>query len=166
MSGGAYLRGIAAVFSDLILALSKCIMSGLEMKLVLASDGSRNAMCGEKIVQRIPKLRETDFTLVHVIEQTKATRKGEEGQGEQQEQLAEQILAGVGERLVGFRYQTEVRHGHSAEELLAVAADPSVGLMVLGAQGLSGLKQFLLGSVSERVARHAPCSTLIARSYG
>ncbi|MGB1275642.1 MAG: universal stress protein, partial [Nannocystaceae bacterium] len=163
-SGGAYLRGIAAVFSDLILALSKCIMSGLEMKLVLASDGSRNAMCGEKIVQRIPKLRETDFTLVHVIEQTKASIK--EGQGEQQEQLAEQILAGVGERLVGFRYQTEVRHGHSAEELLAVAADPSVGLMVLGAQGLSGLKQFLLGSVSERVARHAPCSTLIARSYG
>jgi len=139
-------------------------MSGLEMKIVLATDGSRNAMCGEKILQRIPRLQEADVTLVHVIE--KDPGKQDAGEQAKQEQLAELLLAGVGERLSGFRYQTAVRHGHSAEELLAVAADPSVGLMVLGAQGLSGLKQFLLGSVSERVSRHAPCSILVARSFG
>ncbi|MBK8871181.1 MAG: universal stress protein [Elusimicrobia bacterium] len=35
-------------------------------------------------------------------------------------------------------------------------------LIVLGARGLSPLKQFLLGSVSNKVARHAECSVLIA----
>jgi nucleotide-binding universal stress UspA family protein len=36
-------------------------------------------------------------------------------------------------------------------------------LVVVGSHGRRGLRRFLLGSVAEVTARHAPCSTLIAR---
>ena len=42
------------------------------------------------------------------------------------------------------------------------AASAGADLIVLGSRGLHGLKS--LGSVSERVAHRAPCSTLIVRA--
>lgn len=42
--------------------------------------------------------------------------------------------------------------------------DPSVDLIVLGTQGRTGLGHILLGSVAERVVRHAPCPVLVVRA--
>lgn len=36
-------------------------------------------------------------------------------------------------------------------------------LIVLGSHGRTGLKRALLGSVAERVVRHAPCTVVVAR---
>ena len=44
-----------------------------------------------------------------------------------------------------------------------LSAEEKADLIVLGSRGLSGIKAFLLGSVSDRVAHHAPCSVLIVR---
>jgi len=38
-----------------------------------------------------------------------------------------------------------------------------VDLVVLGTHGLTGIKRLLLGSIAERVVRHAPCSVMIIR---
>lgn len=62
-------------------------------------------------------------------------------------------------RRVTFRVSTD----ETVFGLLAVAAEPSADLIVLGAQGLTGMDRFLLGSVSEKVLRHAPCSVLVVR---
>ncbi|MEQ9322520.1 MAG: universal stress protein [Polyangiaceae bacterium] len=43
------------------------------------------------------------------------------------------------------------------------ADDHHVDLVVLGTHGLTGLPRLLLGSVAERVIRHAPCSALVIR---
>lgn len=40
------------------------------------------------------------------------------------------------------------------------------GLIVIGSQGLRGFERFLLGSVSERVVRAAPCPVLVTRPTG
>ncbi len=42
-------------------------------------------------------------------------------------------------------------------------ADPEIGLIVMGTHGRTGLKRVVLGSVAEKVVRHAPCSVLITR---
>jgi len=36
-------------------------------------------------------------------------------------------------------------------------------LIVMGSRGLSGIKSFLLGSISDRVVHHAHCPVLIVR---
>jgi nucleotide-binding universal stress UspA family protein len=41
------------------------------------------------------------------------------------------------------------------------ASSAGVDLLVMGSHGRSGFKRILLGSVTERVIRHAPCPTLI-----
>lgn len=41
--------------------------------------------------------------------------------------------------------------------------DPAIELIVMGTHGRTGLKHVLLGSVAEKVVRHAPCPVLVAR---
>jgi nucleotide-binding universal stress UspA family protein len=58
---------------------------------------------------------------------------------------------------------TEVAPGDAASLLLDTARDHKADLLVVGSHGSTGLDRFLLGSVSEKVLRHAGCSVLIVR---
>jgi len=42
-----------------------------------------------------------------------------------------------------------------------VATDVSAGLIVVGNQGMTGARRYLLGSVPNRIAHHAECDVLI-----
>ena len=53
--------------------------------------------------------------------------------------------------------------GEPAERLPQVAAELQADLIVVGSHGRTGVKRFLIGSVAERVVRHAACSVLVAR---
>ena len=55
--------------------------------------------------------------------------------------------------------------GYAAEEILKAARRFRANLIVLGSRGLTGIKRQFLGSVSARVARHAPCSVLVVREF-
>jgi len=48
-------------------------------------------------------------------------------------------------------------------KIIDMAAEWGAGLIVIGSHGRSGLSRFLMGSVAEAVARHAPCSVEIVR---
>jgi nucleotide-binding universal stress UspA family protein len=58
---------------------------------------------------------------------------------------------------------TRVLVGHPAEQILRVAAELGVDLIVVGRRGRSGIRQWLFGSTSQRVISHAPCSVLVVR---
>ena len=59
--------------------------------------------------------------------------------------------------------QTLHRVGTPADTILSVAREIEADLIVLGSHGRSSLQRYLLGSVSQKVLTHAPCSILIAR---
>jgi len=59
--------------------------------------------------------------------------------------------------------ETVARHGDPAEVLADVAEEEGARLIVVGDRGLTGVKRFLLGSVSHKLSHHAPCSVLIVR---
>jgi nucleotide-binding universal stress UspA family protein len=56
---------------------------------------------------------------------------------------------------------TAVVNGAPAAEIVRYAKEQDVDLIVLGAHGHGFLDRLLLGSVAERVARHAPCAVLL-----
>jgi nucleotide-binding universal stress UspA family protein len=60
----------------------------------------------------------------------------------------------------------DVRIGHAASGITAFAEDNGTDLIVLATHGLTGLKRFFLGSVAERVARHAPCAVFAVKPLG
>lgn len=57
-----------------------------------------------------------------------------------------------------------MRHGDPSNELLQAAKARKAGLLVIGAQGHSGVEHFFLGSVAQRAVMHAPCPVAVVRS--
>jgi len=56
------------------------------------------------------------------------------------------------------------RTGAAWNEIVdAAREDPAVDLIVVGTHGRTGLSHALMGSVAEKVVRHAPCNVLVAR---
>jgi nucleotide-binding universal stress UspA family protein len=60
-------------------------------------------------------------------------------------------------------FEVLVEQGSAYAELVDRAERWQADLIVIGNHGRSELKHFFLGSVAEKVARHAPCAALIAR---
>lgn len=56
---------------------------------------------------------------------------------------------------------TKIAEGHPAQEIIREAKEHD--LIVMGTLGRTGLAHLLLGSVAERVIRHAPCPVLVHR---
>jgi nucleotide-binding universal stress UspA family protein len=85
------------------------------------------------------------------------------------------LVAAAQQRLDGLA-QTElpaahrlpclVRVGRPYNEIVGVASEEDIDLIVLSTHGYTGLKHVLLGSTAERVVRHAPCPVLTIRAPG
>ena len=57
----------------------------------------------------------------------------------------------------------EVRFGEPWDEIVAAARKENADLIVISTRGLTGLKHVLMGSVAEKVVRHAHCPVLVLR---
>jgi nucleotide-binding universal stress UspA family protein len=55
---------------------------------------------------------------------------------------------------------TEVVSGAAADEIVGYARRNGIALIIVGTHGRTGFSRALLGSVAERVMRHAPCPVL------
>lgn len=66
-------------------------------------------------------------------------------------------------RLAAADVQAEVlvRAGNPAEEILNAADERSFDVILVGHKGISATRRFLMGSVSERVVRHATHPVLV-----
>lgn len=109
------------------------------------------------------------ITLLHVIEAPvgyagesfapELMREIDKASTEALDQLAGRLRAKV-----DVPVTIRTRLGFAGAQTLAVLDDdPSFDLVVMGSHGRTGLRRALLGSVAEKIVRHAPCSVLIAR---
>jgi universal stress protein A len=62
-----------------------------------------------------------------------------------------------------FEPSSTLRQGAPFAEIIANARDGGFDLIVMGTHGRTGLKHALLGSVTEKVTRKAPCAVLTVR---
>jgi nucleotide-binding universal stress UspA family protein len=63
----------------------------------------------------------------------------------------------------GVDYDCRLLQGVPAEEIVKLSQDEKADLVVLGSRGLSEVRAFLLGSVSDKVSHHTKCPTLIVK---
>jgi universal stress protein A len=63
----------------------------------------------------------------------------------------------------GLRVTSEILMGHPAKAIRDVAEQRQDDLIVMGTHGRSGMAHLLLGSVAEKVLRHAPCPVLTVK---
>jgi nucleotide-binding universal stress UspA family protein len=66
-------------------------------------------------------------------------------------------------RAIGVPVTFLVWTGDPGESIVAAAEAEDVDLVLVGAHGRGAIERLLIGSVSEHVARHAPCPVLIVR---
>lgn len=59
--------------------------------------------------------------------------------------------------------ETQVTLGDAVSEICRMAERAHADLIIMGSHGRTGLSHVLLGSVAERVVRHAPCPVLVMR---
>ena len=56
-----------------------------------------------------------------------------------------------------------VREGSPTNELIELAREEDVDLIVIATHGYTGIKHMLLGSTAEKIVRNAPCPVLTVR---
>ena len=67
------------------------------------------------------------------------------------------VAAGVGS------VQSKMITGVPWDEIVKLAKESGADLVVMGTHGRTGLTHVLIGSVAEKVVRHAPCAVLVVR---
>ncbi len=79
------------------------------------------------------------------------------------QKIVDQACVLLCEKFGGGNATGEIAEGYIKEKILDVASHWPADLIVLGSHGRRGFNKFLLGSVSETIAKHATCSVEIVR---
>lgn len=107
------------------------------------------------------------FIILHVTEPIPQTVGGEAREELERENRAkgEEILAPIAEYLehMDKNFETQVEGGTPAETIVSVADREGVDLIVMPTQGRDNLKEFLVGSITERVLRNTEKDLLAVR---
>ena len=84
---------------------------------------------------------------------------------EQMEDSAERELPGVMncEALRGLKVDEVIGHGDAAAEIVRIAAEQKIDLIVISSHGRTGLGRIFFGSTAEAVVRHAGCPVLVVK---
>jgi nucleotide-binding universal stress UspA family protein len=140
------------------------------MKILLAVDDSKFSDAAlQAVIAQIPP-QGTEVLVLHVVEPITLSSPPQmspsytpelEIQVKEGHELVEREVQKL--RAAGFKTRGAVETGDVRGKILDAAAESRADLIVLGSHGRKGVQRFLLGSVAENVARHAPCSVQIVR---
>ena len=67
------------------------------------------------------------------------------------------------EELTGLEVEEVIVHGDAAAEIVRVAGEQEVDLIVISSHGRTGLGRMIFGSPAEAVVRHASCPVLVVK---
>ena len=158
--------------SDGVLHHAACpvlIVRGAETsvaKILLACDGSAGAFLATRAAGELSSKFGAPLTIVNVVEPLGPLANFVHDDPESVLHNACEI---AGTRVRGMALQADCAYsfhqevGHPAETIVRIATEGAYPLVVVGSRGMGVLKALALGSISNRIAHHAPCSVLVVR---
>jgi nucleotide-binding universal stress UspA family protein len=79
------------------------------------------------------------------------------------EKMIEDVLEKAKSSKPSVRMSSMILEGRPADKIVEAAKEGGFDLIVMGSRGLGGVKEFFLGSVSDRVADEATCPVTIVK---
>ncbi|HKP36343.1 MAG TPA: universal stress protein [Pyrinomonadaceae bacterium] len=142
-------------------------------KILLPTDFSGCANFALPYAAEIARATKASIICVHVVEPV-VPAVGYTGLAEplpiadiseQLEDSAERQLPKLAEceECVGLNVEELIVHGDPAGEIVRVAAEQEVDLIVISSHGRTGLGRMIFGSTAEAVVRHATCPVLVVK---
>ena len=137
-------------------------------KILIPTDFSDTAALAMEHAVKMAKLLDSEITLLHVLS-TFSFRVNlpevdvDESQntklsgaiGAKLSELAENIR-----KTSGVKVNTMITSGRIREEVVRIAEDIDADIIIVGTHGVSGLKEFFMGSNSFRIVSDASCPVL------
>lgn len=145
------------------------------MKVMLALDDSSHSERALESVLGRPWAPGTEFLVLTVVEPFHPDFAGWDETALNQAMLyaqhqekdarlhAEKCAAKLAEKFGSEAVTPKTSEGRIKETILQTASDWHADLIVMGSHGRTGIEKFLLGSVSQAVVSHAPCSVEIVK---
>jgi nucleotide-binding universal stress UspA family protein len=148
-------------------------MSIFPTRILVATDGSREAELAATTAADLAKSTDSELHVVHVGEMPLVyhpERHAYRAEYEEHEKEAQLLLEAEVARIkeAGATVaQSHLRLGRADtridEEIVELAQSIDAGMIVMGSRGQGRLRRALVGSVSESVVRHAHCPVTIVR---
>jgi nucleotide-binding universal stress UspA family protein len=146
----------------------------LGKKMLLATDGSEEAELAARAAVELAENTSSKLHVVYVEPMPDFMKKNAAGTPGYDRELYEMIEGEGRETLRKLVWRVKVaggsvaeahlRMGAVAEEIVDLAGELEVDLIIVGSRGLRGIKRALAGSVSESVFRHAHCPVMVVRA--
>jgi len=148
------------------------------MRILIATDGSEFSQAAvERACELIRDPNDTEIKLVSVFrtptiatEPFLAAPDYYQGVSESLEALAESYVdkarKTIEKSLPNAVVTNQVVMGSPAQMIVEIAEESDAEMIVIGSHGRGFWSRSLLGSVSDAVVHHAPCSVLVVRSTG
>ena len=135
-------------------------------KILLATDGSKYSLRATEYAIELAKTFTGIIDVVYVIDDIRSNV--DVVHDHEKMMLAENRREKIKkvEKLVeqsNVEYEVHILHGDAGPTLLRFIRDHGSDCVVIGSRGLNKLQTFLLGSVSHKVAKRAPCPVLIVK---
>ena len=140
------------------------------LRILLAYDGSGPARDSVEFCAGLPLDASTAVTILTVLPLLKLYRQDIKQRlswvWKEKKKLAEKSLEQLSREVTWTTplVSSELREAADvSQEILQVAEQSQSSLVVMGHKGKGAIEKFLLGSVTTRIAHHAPCSVLAVR---
>lgn len=135
-------------------------------KILLPVDGSESS---EVAIEMVRKMSASFGAKIYVINVVELRREGAIHEAyiyggdiiKQFQTFSENIIKDISQKLEGYDFEAVSVVGHPADEILNMANEKDVDVIVMATHGMTAMKRFLVGSVTNYVVHHSKKPVLV-----
>ncbi|MBV9216706.1 MAG: universal stress protein [Acidobacteria bacterium] len=146
------------------------------MKILLATDGTKYGQAAAEMLRKLAIEKGDEIKIICVVDMAVPlavdvyggympdTTEIEKAARENACKIVEDTVAQAREWIGDAAISSDVLYGSPESRVVETAEEMGADLIVLGSHGYKSWERLLLGSVSNSVVHHAPCSVLVVRA--